>query len=408
MSRPIAISLSPNTEKDDIVLAWKILRSPYLWHDRVAGDEVVKLLQQRLTGAAVLFSSGRAALAAALRAMPLTVGDEVIIQAFTCVAVPAAVKWVGATPVFADINPETYNFDVADVAQKITSRTRAIVIQHTFGIPGPIKEIQALAQQQNIKVIEDCAHALGATVDGRPVGSWGDVAIVSFGRDKIVSSVFGGAVISSQPDIMRRVRTIAAHGQTPPTSWIVSQLLHPIVVNALLPWYGSGLGKAVLVALQKLHVLSRAVEPAEKQGLPPHHIHYAFPPALAHLALHQLRKLDRFTARRREIAGRYATALVGSAAIVPTIPASSSPAWLRFPVRIKEARAIFLKARRQNIVLGDWYRPAIAPCGVASETIGYKPGSCPAAEAAAEEVINLPTYPLLSDTQVQKVIQLFA
>jgi dTDP-4-amino-4,6-dideoxygalactose transaminase len=407
MSRPIAISLSPNTEPDDIRLAWKVLTTPALWHDKKILSQVQGVLGQRLHGQAVLFSSGRAALAAALRALHVGVGDEVIVQAFTCVAVPAAVSWVGAKPVYADIDARTYNFSVESVRQNISPKTKAIIIQHTFGIPGPIEEIMLLARQHNLAVIEDCAHALGGAYKGQDLGTFGDAAIVSFGRDKVVSSVFGGAAVARDANVAARLREQQRGLQDPPASWIVQQLVHPILFSWLLPIYTSGVGKAVLIGLQQLRVLSKAVEPLEKRGLPPHHANYAFPPALGQLILHQLHKLDRFTARRQEISARYMRELAGKADM-PAVDDRSSPAWLRFPILTPHRAAIVAAARRRGIVLGDWYRPAVAPLGVDTAAIAYNSAACPVAEEASAAVINLPTYPLLTDDQVMAVIDLFA
>ena len=117
-------------------------------------------------------------------------GDEVLVQAFTCVAVPNSVLWAQATPVYADIDA-TLNIDPIDVEKKITNRTKAIIVQHTFGIPADMDALVALAKKHNILLIEDCAHSLGATYKGKKVGTFGDAAFFSFGRDKVVSSVFG-------------------------------------------------------------------------------------------------------------------------------------------------------------------------------------------------------------------------
>lgn len=406
--RPIAISLSPNTEADDVQLAWRLVTDKKLRSDPSGLREAKQLLEECFGARVTFFSSGRASIAAVLRALGVGGGHEVIVQAFTCVAVPAAVTWTGATPVYADISSTTYNLDPQDVAKKITGRTKAIIVQRTFGMPGPVEELKALADGRNIVLIEDCAHSLGATLHGKPLGTFGDAAILSFGRDKVISSVFGGAVITKDAALHERLRQAAAQLKPAPRWWTAQQLRHPILFNVLLPIYDSGLGKVLLVASQALGLVGKAVTTQEKAGLAPAHVDFAFPPALGHLLSQQVKKLDRYTQRRRQIAARYANALANKNVELPQITAGAEPNWLRYPVQVKDAPAFLQRARQRNIVLGDWYKPVVAPQGVDLAAVSYIPGSCPVAEEVSAHVINLPTYPLLTDAQVEKVIQLFS
>lgn len=397
MTRPIAISLSPNTEPDDIERAREVLSHPETWENQQLIYDVEHKIAQVFGNQihAYATSSGRQALYDLLKIFGIGAGDEVIVQAFTCIAVPAPILWVGATPVYADIKPDTYNFDPADVARKITPRTKAIIIQHTFGIPGPIAEIQTLAQPRGIRVIEDCAHSLGVYIHGQPLGTFGDAAILSFGRDKVLSSVFGGAVITKNNLLTQRLRTLDELLPLPPHHWVRQQLRHPIIMSDVLPQYFRfGLGKLKLVAQQHFGRLSKAVAPEEKKGDQPDHIDYRFSPALASLLLLQLDKLGNYVRRRETITQHYAQAFGG-----PTGPL------LRFPLQRENARQIILAARKQRILLGDWYSTPLAPADSDYTAFQYTPGSCPVAEAVARKIINLPTYPLMTDEQVQEVIE---
>lgn len=396
MTRPIAISLSPNTEPDDVERAREVLSHPETWEDPQLIHDVERKIAQVFGNQfhAYPTSSGRQALFDLLKVFGIGAGDEVIVQAFTCIAVPAPVLWVGATPVYADIKPDTYNFDVADVARKITPHTKAIIIQHTFGIPGPIAEIQALAQPRGIRVIEDCAHSLGVYIHGQPLGTFSDAAILSFGRDKILSSVFGGAVITKNNVLIERLRTLDELLPLPPQQWVRQQLRHPIIMSEVLPHYFRfGLGKLKLVVQQRFGRLSKAVAPQEKKGAQPDHIDYRFSPALAALLLHQLDKLNRYTQRRQAISEHYAQAFSG-----PTGPL------LRFPLQRDNAHEIILAARKKRMLLGDWYTTPLAPADSDFKIFHYQPDSCPVAEDIGRKVINLPTYPLMTDEQVKEVI----
>lgn len=149
----------------------------------------------------VLCGSGSLALEIALRACGVTQGDEVVIPTFCCSAVVPPILTVGATPVLADVGEEL-NLTVDTVGAVITQKAKAIIVPHLFGNPADIGAIIELARRKNIRVIDDAAQALGATIDGRPAGSFGDAGILSFGSEKICSGLGGGAAISSQKDFL--------------------------------------------------------------------------------------------------------------------------------------------------------------------------------------------------------------
>jgi len=346
----ISCSLSPNTEADDVWLALRILFSPWIWKR----GRAVHKVEKRFGG--VSFNSGRSALLAIFKAFDIGKDDEVIIQAFTCVAVPNSVRWSGAKPIYADID-ETFNINPSDVVNKITPQTRAIIVQHTFGIPADIDAILTIAKKRNIKVIEDFAHTMSLPMKG-------DAAFFSFGRDKVLSSVFGGVAIG--PNLKLYQKRL----EYPSMFWIFQQLFHPVAFSVIMPLYELGLGKILLVLLQKLHLLSFPVYPEEKQGGQPSVFPAKYPNALAILLLKQLKKLDRFTTQRREICRMYGV----------------DKPYLRFPKLVDDPEKIIAKAKKQGILLGNWYHHVVDPVAV-----GYKTGSCPKAEEAAKRIINLPT-----------------
>lgn len=387
MKRPIAISLSPNTERDDVQRAWSGLTHPKIWEDASWVLKAEKMLAEKFPGHLIaLTSSGRQALYRILKAFNIGPGDEVILQAFTCLAVPAAIIWSGAKPVYADIKIGTYNFDPESVRQKIKPTTKAIIIQHTFGIPGPMAELKEIAQEHHLILIEDMAHGFQEL--------FGDAAILSFGRDKILSCVFGGAVVSRDQNLIEAVRDQQRALPYPPQKWVRQQLLHPYLLDVILPWYFRfGLGKLWLVLVQKLGFLSKAVAPEEKRGEKPEHFNYRFSPALAYLLVNQLEKHDRYTASRQEIVKKYVATFGGSAT-----------AQLRFPLQRYNALEIREAGKRAKMLLGDWYNAPLVPADADFAKFHYVPGSCPVAEEVAKKIINLPTYPLLTDSQVQPVI----
>lgn len=407
MKYPIAISLSPNTSPQDVKTAFQVLLTPVTWQNLNVQGEAANHISHRLGGRFVaLTSSGRQALYDILRAYGIGRGDEVIIQAFTCIAVPEPILWAGATPVYADIEADTYNLDIRSVKENISAHTKAIIVQHTFGIPGPIQEILEIARKRNIVVIEDCAHSFGAKVSGRSIGTFGDAAILSFGRDKMLSSVFGGAAVFSDRKHLETVQRMAKERPYPPTGWIAQQLLHPILFALALPTYFSGIGKVIIAIGQHLHLLSKAVTPNERRGKRPNHIEWRYSPALARLLLKQLGFFSANVRRRQAIAERYHAQLDRTSVVLPEPSRFANPAWLRFPIQVKDRDELLAAAREKKMVLGDWYDAPLVPSDCSLHAFGYTAGMCPVAEQVARHVVNLPTYPRMTDTQVAAVVDL--
>jgi selenocysteine lyase/cysteine desulfurase len=306
-------------------------------------------------------------LLAILRAFRIGKGDEVIVQAFTCVAVPNSVRWAGAVPIYADID-DTLNMNPADVVKKITKKTKAIIVQHTFGRPAKIDEIISIAKKNNLVVIEDFAHTMSIPMKG-------DAGFYSFGRDKVISSVFGGLAVMRDNSKLKEYHKQLEY---PSYFWIFQQLFHPVAFSIILPLYNSGIGKLLLVFLQKIKFLSFPIYPKEKVGRQPDEFPKKYPNALAMLLLKQLKKLDRFTTQRKEISKIY----------------GAEYPYLRFPKLVENPTRVIANAKKQGILLGNWYHNVIDPGGY-----GYTPGDCPKAEEAAKHIINLPTRILAKDAK---------
>lgn len=378
----ISASLSPNTENDDLWCAIKTICSPWKWKNGRESENVMEWFRKRIGKDVVLFNSGRSALLAILHVFGIGSGDDVIVQAFTCVAVPNSVRWVGASPVYADID-DTYNIDPEDIKKKITNKTRAIIVQHTFGKSADMKAILLIAKKYKLFVIEDFAHTMSLPMQG-------DAAFFSFGRDKVLSSVWGGGAVISAKHKATSVKLNQYQKKLPMPGifWIFQQLLHPIAFAMIIPTYNLVIGKIILVVLQTLKLLSFPVYPEEKKGRKPSDFPARYPNALASLLFTQLCKLDRYTFQRTEITKLY----------------GGQGAYLRFPMRVENPEKLRMQAKREGILIGNWYHAVIDPIGVYWDTIGYIKGSCPKAEDAAGHIINLPTR--VNKTQARKIVAL--
>lgn len=388
----ISPSLSPNTEADDVWLAFKTMLLPWTHHHGNAVDQVEQWFCRYFSvSEAVSFNSARSALLGILKSFGIGAGDEVLVQAFTCVAVPNSVLWTGAKPVFVDIDT-SLNMDVRDAEKKITPKTKAIIVQHTFGIPANMTRIVAFAKKHGLYLIEDCAHSLGASYEGKKLGSFGDAAFFSFGRDKVLSSVWGGVATISQKWKVKsqKLREFQEKLPLPSTFWIFQQLLHPVAFSLILASYNIWIGKILLYCLQKFRLLSFPVYPEEKQSRKPADFPARFPNAFAILALNQLRKLDRYNETRKSAASYYMTRLRSVSRY--TLPAEvAGSIYLRFPVLMDDPIRMIALCKRNGVLLGNWYHRVIDPAGVSFDAVGYVRGSCPNAEIAASHIINLPT-----------------
>lgn|SRR4030043_1232045 len=406
MNNLIAISLSPNTEKKDIFLALKLIFSPWKWLKGKKIEELEAAFRHYFKiKFAVSFKNGRSAEYAILKSMGVKNGDEVLIQAFTCVVVPNPILWLGAKPVYVDFEEESLNMDPRDLKKKITAKSKVIIVQHTFGKPAKIKQIMDIAKNNKLFLIEDCAHSLGAQTANKKLGTYGDAAFFSFGRDKVISSVFGGIAITNNNQIGQKLLKIKQKANFPSRFWVFQQLFHPIAFSFILSLYNFlGLGKVILFGLQKIGLLSRAVSPEEKMTQQPKNFLTKLPNALASLALFQFQRLEEFNQKRRKISDVYRKRLV----LQKLKPLVRVPGEIdmRYTLISQEAGNLLEFAKKRGILLGDWYQQIIDPKGVNLKKAGYVWGSCPAAEKIAKNVINLPTYPRMKIKEAEKVVNL--
>ena len=211
---PMRIPLSaPDITEPEIEAVVAVLRSPHL----SLGPQLPAFEEAftTLTGVphAIAVSSGTAGLHLAVRALGLGPGDEVILPSFTFIAAANTIRYEYATPIFVDIDPVTLNMDPAAVARAITPRTRALLVVHTFGRPADMTLLLALAQAHSLPVIEDACEALGAQYDGRPIGSFGTLAIFAFYPNKQITTGEGGMVLTPDPQLANRIRSLRNQGR---------------------------------------------------------------------------------------------------------------------------------------------------------------------------------------------------
>lgn len=323
---------------------------------------------------ALVFSSGTTALHVAYSSAGLTKGDEFITSPLTFVATANAGLYLKASPVFADID-EHGNLDPVEVRKKITSKTKAIVAVDYGGFPAKLHELRAVAKKAGVVLIEDACHALGATYNGKPVGSQSDLTVFSFHPVKSITTGEGGAVLTDNKVWYEKMKLLRVHGITKDKA----RFKH--TVNG--EWYS------------EMQILG---------------FNYRLTDIQASLGHSQLKRLHTFIAKRHEKALRYEKAFApySSKMILPVREEGASRSALHlYPVRLRAGASarekMFTALRKAGIGVQVHYLPVyLHPY---YEELGYKKGLCPRAEAFYESVISLPLFPDLSPRDQSRVIQ---
>jgi len=375
MTEPIPLS-APDIADAEIDAVVSVLRTSRLslGPQMKAFESAMAALTRVPHGVAV--SSGTAGLHLALLALSIRPGDEVIVPSFTFIAVANAVRYVGANPVFADIDPATLNLDPRTVEAALTMRTRALIVVHTFGRPADISALTALARRHNLVLIEDSCEAIGATIDGRSVGSFGDAAVFAFYPNKQITTGEGGMVVTPHAETANRIRALRNHGR------------YESVPDESSP------DESGPAAFSETHA---------ELGF-----NYRLSEMQCALGLAQLTRLDAILARRDSIARRYHELLATAPDLI--VPATDIPgqrlSWFVFTVRLADS---FTAADRdriraaladRGIATGRYFAPIhLQPAYAASRATSH----LPVTESVADHTLALPFFNRITGDQIQRV-----
>jgi len=406
---PIASAFAPNYTLKDVLIAGKYLM-PWNRNRLQSGGNISELEEEFRkyldADKAVSFASGRSGFYTTLKALGIREGDEIILQAFTTVALPNTIKLFGAKPIFVDIEPGTYNMNPEKIKEKITPKTKIILIQHTFGNPADIERIMSIAEKHGLKTIEDCAHSLGAEYNGKKTGKFADTAFFSFGRDKVISSVSGGMVIAKDYALAEKIETLRNELEFPSKKSIIKNLLHPIITFKALHTYKLfSIGKIAMFIAFKFKILDKAYSAREKKNEPEIDFAKKMPNALAAIALHQMIILDKFNRHRIKTAGRYEKGIKSGSVGLPDTKEKCKNIFLWYTIAVKDKRGFIKKAQEKDMIFGDWFPQAIGPREVDLKKSGYEKGSCPIAEDLSAHCVNLPTHHNMGKKEAKKVIE---
>lgn len=357
-------------DEDDIQAVEEVLRSDYL----TTGPKIAEFEKviADYVGAryAVAVSNGTAALHVACLAAGIGPGDEVITTPITFAASANCVLYCGGTPVFADIDPDTYNIDPEDVERKITPRTKMILPVHLTGQPCDLDAIHDIAKRHHLIVLEDAAHALGAEYKGRKIGALSDMTEFSFHPVKHITTGEGGIVTTNDPKLYERLKLFRTHGITREKAFLE---------NDGGGWY------------YEQHELG---------------YNYRITDIQCALGISQMKKLDQFVARRREIAAHYDQAFANVAGVLPPVQAPGGKnSYHLYAIQVTGAprRAVYDKLRAAGIGANVHYIPIYQFPFYRKH--GYADVCCPKAEKLYSRLISLPMYYSLKDEEVAYVVE---
>ncbi len=407
MPTPIHHTFAPHVDRRFLLQTLRLLLQPWRWRTGSDTELLRAALAQQFNGECALFGSGRESLLALLRAMHVHAGQEVIVQGFTCVAIPNAIAAAGALPVYVDIDPQTLNLDCDAVAAAITPRTRMVIAQHTFGIPADMERLRALCDTHGLFLLEDCAHALPDARDTSGIGRLGDGMLLSFGREKAISGVSGGAMICRKPDVAQALRQEEERAVGWSIISVLQLLLYPLLyAKAKLLWH-VGLGRVTLKASQLLGLMPQIYTPEEKLGhMSP--ILHSLPNACAALALGELGRLQAINDRRRTLTALYLQACADHGwGVLRGI--RGDLALQKYPLFTERAFAVRAQLKTQNIYLDDgWTGCVVCPSSVRPEDAQYEEGCDPHAESIGTSILSLPTHPTMTEAQARRLVATLA
>ncbi|WP_066890568.1 DegT/DnrJ/EryC1/StrS family aminotransferase [Clostridium nigeriense] len=335
---------------------------------------------------AISVGNGTDALVLALKAMGIGKGDEVITTPFTFFATAEAISSVGATPVFVDVEKETFNIDVTRIEEKITSKTKAIMPVHIFGQSADMDEISEIAKKHNLKVIEDACQAIGGKYKGRKIGALGDVACFSFFPTKNLGCAGdGGMIVTDNDEIATIARALRTHGS------------------------GEN-GQKAYNLLNNIEEEVQSVEGANDTVYNPlKYYNYLIgyntrlDAIQAAILAVKIKEIDNWNAKRREIVSIYNEALQNNDLVTPVAKDYNEHVYHMYILQSENREAVIAKLKEAGIATGVYY-PVPLHLQKVYKDLGYKEGDMPVSEYLSHRTFAIPVYPELTKEQIDYII----
>jgi len=375
-------------------------------------DKLIEQYEQqfaKLLGAtrAFAFWKGRVALYAILKAMGIKADDEIIVPGYTCVMNVNPIKYLGAKPVYVDIEPVTFNIDVNLLREKITAETKAIIAQHTYGYPCDMDAIMDIAGEKGVPVIEDCCLSLGSKYKNKKVGTFGKAAYFSFQWNKPYTTGLGGMAITSDVELAGEIESLRANEMCRPSNKEVIMLWTQLVIYRLFVYpRTTAFAQALFRYLAKEGAVLGSSSKLEFKPVMACDFFKGISCVQAHCGLRQLKKIEKNIAHRRKMAQLYDELLKVQGWSARQYDASAiQPVMVRYPLRIAEKDKALAEAAKAGIELGSWFECPLHPIETPLAAYDYEIGMCPEAEKVSKEVVNLPLHLRANEKTAKRTVE---
>ncbi len=378
---------SVTLDLDDVAIAKRQLNDRENWFNK---SDTVKEYEDAFADwngskYAFAFMGGRVALSACIYALDLKSGDEVILPGYTCVVVPNAFHFAGVKTIYSDIELDTYGLDASLIEEKITPKTKAILLHHLYGIVcRDYEQIIKIAKHHNLCVIEDCSPSTGAVFKNKKVGNFGDVAIYSSEQSKVFTTIQGGMAVTNDDLLAERLKEYYDQAGYPDAK-LVDKQLHSIMINYYSYKDSQRWWKGELIRLLYRNKIIISTTKEEERGIKPSYYGKKMPSAIAAIGLNQLKKIDYYNEQRRESAKIWDKWCEDNGYKKPLVIPDSIPVYLRYPVMVEpEKKSDTSWAYKDlGVSLGVWFVSNIHPADWLVE-------GCPNADRAVKQCINFP------------------
>lgn len=358
-------------------------------------NQLIKLLEKKYSGVAVLTYKGREAFRLALRICDKK-GSTVAICGFTCFAVYDACKRERYDIEYLDIEKDSLHFSLTAVQKAVhkNPKIKIVIIQNTLGYPCEAEKIAQYCKEKKLVLIEDLAHSIGAVyTNGSSAGTIGDMAVLSFSQDKMIDGVSGGALILRDENFKFPITNFQF--QKLPFKKQLIDRFYPLFTCVIRNTYDSGFGKGFHAVLKKMNMLSK---PMDNVGTDI----FALPNWYCSLIIKGFKELEENVDRRRRISAHYKRALNPRILSKAITNQTNKSANLRFPIFVEHRQQLITFLKKHKIFISDiWYDAPIGPKKYLSKTT-YK-GECPNAEKTASKILNLPTHRNVSKNDAMKI-----
>ncbi|MBP8692170.1 MAG: DegT/DnrJ/EryC1/StrS family aminotransferase [Sedimentibacter sp.] len=355
-----------------------------------------------------LFWKGRVALYAILKAIGIKERDEVILPAFTCVVAVNPIIYLGARPIYVDIDPKTYNIDVKTLERVNVGtlrKAKAILAQNTFGLSSDLDAIFEIAKKYNLFVIEDCAHGFGGFYKERPNGTIADASFFSTQWNKPFSTGLGGIAVTRTPEIAKKLRVMEE-------TFIRPSIKDEMVLKTLF-FVRDKLGTRLYWPAIKTYrwlsknnlILGSSQGEELERPVKPEGFEKGFSWAQAKKGRKELERFNEILEHRKKVATFYRKILLDMGIEPPYEPDYAEHTYLKFPLLVKDRMRSFRLAEKERIELGDWFLSPIHPITKNLELWHYRWGENPVAENISRHIVNLPTHLQIDEDYVVKIAE---